>query len=237
MGNKRKGDNAAVSLASESLSRAVVFSPRDPNAAFLSSTVATAKETTCRKHLQSILQLIETTKSQNNSDDSDPVLVTVSQATTVRSQSLPQRLAQELNVAAAARQQLSTQIAQTRSQLQRQHHESTALQTQLQALQQQYKKMSTERNQLLQQSHQVLSEMKQFRQQMAASQENLQQVQQERGIHVPRLQYQISLYASMTGVRWDFAQQEQRLAQEDGGGGGGETNWLIGVLVRILHCY
>ena len=236
--NKRKGENASVSLLSESMSRAVVFSPRDPNAAFLSSTAsaaATAKETACRKHLQSILQLIEKSQKNSSNNDNDPVLSSVWQTTAVRHRSLPQRLAQELDVAATARAQLATQIVQTRSQLQRQHHESTARQTQLQSLQQHATILTAERDQLRQQAHQLAREIQQFRQEMDAAQENMQQWQQQRRTKVPRLQYQISLYASMTGIRWDFAQQEQRLVQEeygDGSGGGGETNWLIGVLVR-----
>ena len=234
MGNKRKGDNAEVSLLSASQNRAVVFSPRDPNASlFLSSTATTAKETACKQKLQSILQLVQ---SHSQSSDSDPVLSSLLQATALRDHWHPQRVAEQRDAAATAQLQLSQQISAARSHVQQQQQAATARHAQWQALRQQTDARKSERMQLLQQMQPLLQQMEQLRvpkrvrnvATAAASEQDGGVPQQQRRLQVPRLQYQISLFANITGIKWDFAAQERLAEQEDGG----NTCRLIGLVVR-----
>lgn len=230
MGNKRKGDDADVSALSASLSRvAVVFSPRNPNAAATAHPPYQAAELACKSRLQSLLQSLS---SSHDDDRDDPVLSGLNQAATARSQSLPQQQKLQLAHAAAAQKQLASQIDEVRARLHRERTHAAALQQQQAQLRRRAAALGGERRQLRAQSQRLASEMDQWREQLQAEEEDHEEhLQEQCHVTVPRLQYQISLYAAMTGIKWDYEAQEEYYADNNADGG---NNMLVGLVVRTF---
>jgi len=228
--NKRKGDDSDVSSSlSSSFSRSVsVFSPRNPNNASLYSSSSNSSNPSlmaCKSRLQSIRQLCqEQPKNNNNNQD---ITAIMSHIATMRTQTLPQTVTAKLERADTIQRALHDRIAATQQKLQNESQQAALRRQQYEKLVRHGQFLQTQTAGLEQQGRQLRHEIGLYQGNLVSEQEYLELVQRQRQHQVPRLQQQISLYATMTGIKWDFEAQEKE---------GDDAPVLVGQVVRSLLC-
>jgi hypothetical protein len=210
--NKRKGHDDTDA----SFSRSVVFSPRN---------TTSSNWTDCKGRLDSILQ--QCSCSQN-----DPVLDDISEISTLRGKRFPEILQSKLEKGDVVHQKLQSQIAATNLHLRDESAAATSLREQWQKLVRhadfiQQQKLASE-----QQCAKLASEKAPFQKLANQEREIMELTRQQRAKQVPRLQQQISLYAAMTGIKWDFEAQEHA-----GEYLVGEVVGRIAALLLLVACY
>ena len=227
--NKRKGDDSDVSSLSSSFSRSVsVFSPRNPNNASLYSSSASNSSNpslvACKTRLQSIRQLCqEQPKNGSNNQDITAIMAHIA---TMRTQTLPQTVTAKLEQADTIQRALRDRIAATQQKLQNESQQAALRRQQYEKLVRHGQFLQTQTAGLEQQCRQLRHEIGKFQENLVSEQEYLELVQQQRQHQVPRLQQQISLYATMTGIKWDFEAQEKE---------GDDAPVLVGQVVRTVR--
>jgi hypothetical protein len=211
MANKRKNHNDEES---SSTGRAVVFSPH--NASNSNSSEWT-------NHLNAVSTLL-------SHKESDVYLQELQMYQTVRSRTMEENLTNKLEQAAAVQRQIEHQIDQTQAKMQDESVAASMLNEELEKMhrhaafvQQQGRALDERCRALAKETAELVA---------ATEHENgcTELTKHERQLQVPRLQQQLSLYATMTGIKWDFDKQEELENSEEGG----EAAYLIGSVVRVV---
>ena len=203
--NKRKGDEE------DRFRRAVVFTPR--KAAILWED--------CKQQLDSILRLPD--NFSNN----------VAGMQILRDNSFSNVFNAKKNQVKELRKSIDQEIVAATQQIQQ---ESAATE----ALRETFNKLVDEEKVLAEETRNVQAECGKLRQEIAKFQEIIENSQQQaewtrryRKSQVPRLQQQISLYATMTGIKWDFDVQDRHPGVLVGEVV--RNNSFVGTCKRCLH--
>lgn len=206
--NKRKGHDESTDV-SMNMSRSVVFSPRTGAA-----TTTSSNWMDCKGRLDSIWKLCNS--------ENDPVLDDVATISTNRNKSFSQQLQNKLSAGDAVHQALERQISATNLRLQDESAAAVALRGQFQTLVRHADFIQQQVAAAEQQGLKLAQETAKYRDIADAEGEIMELTRQQRAKQVPRLQQQLSLYATMTGIKWDFEAQEQMM----------ENHCLVGEVVR-----
>lgn len=190
--NKRKGHDNETSH--DALSRAVVFSPRH-------SSTNSGNWMDCRGRLDSIMQLCTL--------ENDPILDDLVTLSTLRGKGFSQQLQSKLQQGDAFRNTLRQQIAEANLKLQDESAAAATLREQWQKLVRHAELIKQQNFTLEQKVMKLEKETSKYQELADAEREIMEVTRQQRAKQVPRLQQQLSLYATMTGIKWDFVAQEQ----------------------------
>lgn len=217
--NKRKGDHDTDLSSFSSYSRSVVFSPRNTSISTISSTIKDDAWTETKSHLNSILELC-------HSDDKN-LLEEIAVTKAMRESTFPANVQTTLDKAADLQRKLQAQISQVNLHLQDESTAVAALQEQLQKILEHSNFLERASQETVTHSQQLENEIDEYKRIIGTEENSKCSVEAQRKLQVPRLQQQISLYASMTGIKWDFEEQEKLQAEQI------DTH-LVGQVVRTI---
>ena len=201
--HKRKGSEFGASNTSY-LSRSVVYSPEksrwEDTQAKMKSLREALQSTTTTSDDPVLKELQETQQHEDMVKDNTKTML--QNATEIQN-----KLDHKVQEAVTACQQESEQVYQSKVQL-----------TELQATRD---AMMVELQDADNEIHALQDEIATYKEQAAEEIDTCALLEEEQKLKVPRLKHQISLYASCTGIKWDFDQERV----------------LAGSVVRFLMCY
>ena len=163
--------------------------------------------TECQSRLNAIVMLC--TNDESGGTDNDPVLNDVATIATLRRNTWVDHVQTQLATADSLHSTLQAQIAATQRNLHDESVAASALSEQWDQLQRHAQTVQQQRDALQAQVHQLTLETDTFQHVTATQHRFLHSTRLQRAQQVPRLQQQLSLYATMTGIKWDFEAQEQ----------------------------
>lgn len=181
-----------------------------------------------KSRLNSILELCQ---SEGGSGDGDDDLLNDIAATkTMRDRTFPANLQNALEKATILQSKLEARIGQVNLHLQDESAAAAALEEQMKKIVEDNKLLERQSQESVTHSQQLQNEIDEYNRIIQEQENTKELVEAQRKIQVPRLQQQISLYANITRIKWDFVQQE-KLQQDQM-----IDTHLVGQVVRAYIC-
>ena len=203
---------------------AVVYSPRNV------SSNATLSWTQCKTHLHTMLQ-------QYGNDNDDPILEDIATISTQSSNNSMKRSLLDVPVALKIQtandmvSSMESEMEQITTQVQNVSTIVSSLQSQYDTLLSYYTTQQYEMEELQQQQQRYENQIQLYQHSLQQHQRDTEVTHQDLYHSVPRLQHMISLYVSMTGIKWKYDENENRNHNSEDG-----TVALTGEIVRIYCC-
>jgi uncharacterized protein involved in exopolysaccharide biosynthesis len=213
--HKRKELDDEIASATSAFSRAVIFSPRIRNDVVHWSD--------CQSRLQEILKSCNSTSLYRD----DPFLEDVATISAhPELKTLQSQLSRNVSQAKQAHSSIVQEISHLTKRFQDESSTITSLEEKFQTLSMQSNDLSQQCAALQEQMHEVTLQTQSYRARIDAAEATVELARRERGRQVPRLQQQISLYATMTGIKWDYAAENEVVPDQF---------VLVGEVVREEH--
>jgi hypothetical protein len=210
-------------------STAVIFSPRIPMNTSTSTHDGSMNWKDCQTRLHTILKSCSTSSSSYQDDPILEDIVTISTLPNDKSyttQALQQKVLSNSSYGDTIYASIQEEISNISTHVRDESTMTTHLETQLQNLHRTTAELQNQHKTVREQIHQYKQQIQQFKKTIDAAESTAATTRQERLMTVPRLQQQLSLYAAMTGIKWDYIEQENHSNQNQG------HLMLIGEMVR-----
>jgi uncharacterized protein involved in exopolysaccharide biosynthesis len=191
---KRKELDDEIAHTTSAFSRAVIFSPRIANDGMHWGD--------CQSRLQDIMKSCNSASLYRD----DPFLEDLATiAAHPELKTLQSQLSRNVTQAKQAHSSIVQKISHLKKRFQDESSTITSLEEKFQSLSMQSNDLSQQYAALQEQIQEATAQSESYRARIDAAESTVEMARRDRGRQVPRLQQQISLYATMTGIKWDYA--------------------------------